>query len=74
MLGYDNFSEDKGVFWIDYDSVLTWFDSLDINWNPELLKNRKIFFDVWKASDMTHANTLSLKDNPQYCIDFLADQ
>ena len=53
--------------------MLTWFDSLDINWNPDLLQYRKNFFDVWKAEDMTQSNSLSLKDNPQYCIDFMAD-
>lgn len=32
-----------------------------------------MFFDVWKASDMLQSNSLSLKDNPQFCIDFMAD-
>ena len=63
-LGYDNFSKDKGVFWMDFNSVMQYFDSLDINWNPDLLQYRKSFFDLWKASDMTHTRTLSLKDNP----------
>ena len=49
---------------MDFDSVLTWFDSLDINWNPDLLLYRKSFFDHWQAKDMIHANCLSLKDNP----------
>ena len=44
-LGYDNLKEDKGVFWMDFDSVLSWFDQIDINWNPELLSYRKDFFD-----------------------------
>lgn len=30
-------SSDNGIFWIDFDSVCDFFDSLDINWNPELL-------------------------------------
>ena len=59
---------------MDYQSVLTYFDSLDINWNPDLLQYRKSFFDLWKSADMNHSRTLSLKDNPQYCIDFMADQ
>jgi calpain-7 len=45
--------KDKGVFWIDWDSLCDNFDHLDINWNPELLKNRKYFFDYWKASEMS---------------------
>lgn len=50
--------------------MLTWFDSLDINWNPELLQYRKSYFDMWKSVDMLHQSTMSLKSNPQYCIDF----
>ena len=30
-------TSDNGIFWIDFDSVCDFFDSLDINWNPELL-------------------------------------
>ena len=63
-LGYDNFTKDQGVFWMDFDSVLDWFTSLDINWNPELLLYRKSFFDHWQAKDMLGGNSLSLKDNP----------
>ena len=69
-LGYDNFSEDKGVFWIDFESVTQWFSHLDMNWNPDLLQYRKSFFDHWSASDMLHTGTLSIKDNPQYFINF----
>jgi calpain-7 len=45
---------DNGIFWIDFDSVCEWFESLDINWNPELLIYRKSFFDLWKAAEMQH--------------------
>ena len=72
-LGYSNFTKDQGVFWMDFDSVIDWFTSLDINWNPELLLYRKSFFDHWQAKDMLGGNSLSLKDNPQYFIDFMAD-
>ena len=49
-LGYDNFSKDKGVFWINFESVMQWF------------------------SDMSHTGTLSIKDNPQYFINFSGTQ
>jgi len=64
LFGYNNLKEDKGVFWIDFDSVVQWFDHLDLNWNPELLIYRKSFFDMWKAAEMNHTNSLSLKMNP----------
>ena len=69
-LGYDNFSKDKGVFWIDWDSIVRWFDHLDINWNPDALQYQKSFFDIWKADTMLTGDTFSIKDNPQFCIDF----
>ena len=73
-LGYDNFSQDKGVFWINFESVMQWFSHLDMNWNPDLLQYRKSFFDYWSASDMSHTGTLSIKDNPQYFINFSGTQ
>ena len=52
---YDDLKQnDNGIFWIDFDSVCEWFESLDINWNPELLIYRKSFFDLWKAAEMQH--------------------
>ena len=72
---YDTLKQsDNGIFWIDIDSVCEYFESLDINWNPELLIFRKSFFDLWKAADMTHTSTFSIKDNPQYCIKFVNDK
>jgi calpain-7 len=51
---YDTLNkEDNGIFWIDFESVCKYFDSLDINWNPELLVYRKSIFDLWKCSDMS---------------------
>ena len=51
-LCYDNFAEDKGVFWISFDAVCVWYESLHINWNPDLLKHRKSFYDFWQLKDM----------------------
>lgn len=53
VLHYDDLNQnDNGIFWIDFDSVLEFYESLDINWNPELLIYRKSFFDLWKVADM----------------------
>ena len=65
---------DNGIFWIDIDSVCEYFESLDMNWNPELLIYRKSFFDLWKAAEMTHTQTFSIKENPQYSIRFVEDK
>ena len=64
-LGYDNFAEDKGVFWMDLESVMTWFEGMDINWNPDLLVYRKDYFDYWSETDMLkYDSRVSLKENP----------
>lgn len=63
-LGYDNFQQDKGVFWMDLESVLTWFEGIDLNWSPDLLAHRKSFFDYWSADQMQIDSNSSLKNNP----------
>lgn len=66
--------DDNGIFWIDFDSMCSFFESLDINWNPELLIYRKSFFDLWKVADMnTSSNSFSIKENPQFTIKFNQD-
>ena len=69
-LGYDNFEQDKGVFWMDFDSVLQWFDCIDVNWNPELLQYRKSFFDHTKAAALCSPDNHTFHDNAQYFINF----
>jgi hypothetical protein len=45
-----------------------------MNWNPDLLKFRKNIFDHWSATDMMHTGTLSIKENPQYFINFTGQE
>lgn len=42
MLGYDpNLAEqvDNGIFWIDFGSVIRFFDVFYINWDPSVFKH-----------------------------------
>jgi len=58
-LKYDNFTKDQGVFWMDWESVLTHFTSLELNWDPALFVYQKSFYDMWKVADMTKYDTRS---------------
>jgi hypothetical protein len=56
---------------MDFDSVVNWFEGIDINWNPDLLLYRKSYFDYWSVADMLkYDSRISLKENPQYFIKF----
>jgi calpain-7 len=59
---------DQGIFWIDLDTFCTCYESLYINWNPNLLTYRKSFFGLWKSAEMAHQNFISVKQNPQFQI------
>lgn len=74
-LGYENFKKDHGVFWMDWESVQTYFEGIDMNWEPELFIYQKSFFDMWKQEDMNRYDTRScLKACPQFYLKFFEDQ
>ena len=67
--GHDKLAKnDMGIFWIDIDTFCDVFENLYINWNPDLLKYRKSFYDLWKCADMCQADYISVKQNPQYML------
>lgn len=53
-LDFDPYSAstfDNGIFWIDYDSLLKFFDVFYMNWNPELFSHtfclhQSVFFCI----------------------------
>ena len=68
-LHYDDLaSKDSGIFWIDFDSAIANFDTMDINWNPELLIHRKSIWDIWDCASLSRSSNMLL--SPQYCINF----
>ncbi len=50
---------------MDFESVMMWFEGMDVNWNPDLLVYRKSYFDHWSAADMLkYDSSVSIKENP----------
>ena len=53
-LGFHLFEEkDKGAFWMLYEDAVANFGSLELNWNPDMLKHKGTRFGHWKKSDLT---------------------
>ncbi|GFQ64611.1 calpain-7 [Trichonephila clavata] len=60
---------DNGVFWIDYDSLLHFFNVIYLNWNPEIFKYTYCIHQSWKAGLGPVKDVYSVGDNPQFLLD-----
>ncbi|KAG0314384.1 calpain 7 [Dissophora globulifera] len=73
-LNFDQFAalkNDDGIFWIDYDSVCSTFNTIHINWNLETLKHRAVIHAPWPCNysprkDMK--DNYNLGYNPQFTL------
>ena len=69
LLNYDPkmaATNDNGVFWIDYDSLLKFFDVMYINWNPSMFSQTTCMHHTWKAKEGPKKDAYNIGDNPQY--------
>jgi len=62
----DEPSASKGTFWMSFEDVVQHFESLYLNWNPGLFRQRQDHHLSWTLPDMK--NPGSFTHNPQYCI------
>ncbi|KAI9032133.1 hypothetical protein DFJ74DRAFT_653378 [Hyaloraphidium curvatum] len=60
--------EDDGTFWIDFASLVASFDSVHVNWDPEMFPNRHTVHVKWEAGDGPKRDVYSLGGNPQFSI------
>ncbi|KAF9152216.1 calpain 7, partial [Actinomortierella ambigua] len=70
-LNFDQLSAlktDDGIFWIDYDSVCTNFDTIHINWNLETLNYRAVIHAPWPSNYGPKRDNYNLGYNPQFSL------
>ncbi|KAF9586258.1 calpain 7 [Lunasporangiospora selenospora] len=70
-LNYDQFAalkNDDGIFWIDYDSVCSNFDTIHINWNLETLTYRAVIHAPWPWNHGPKQDKYTLGYNPQFSL------
>ncbi|KAI0214801.1 Calpain-7 [Lamellibrachia satsuma] len=60
---------DNGVFWIDYASVIEFFDVTYVNWNPELFPSTTCMHHTWRCKEGPKKDSYNIGDNPQYRLE-----
>lgn len=62
---YDN-GEDNGVFWMDFDSVVKYFDFVCMNWNKDLFPHKQSRHVSWPLDQGPKKDSRSYQYNPQF--------
>lgn len=71
LLNYDPDSAaqyDNGVFWIDYASILNFFDVFYLNWNPEMFQYTYCIHQKWDAGTGPAKDAYNIGENPQFSL------
>ncbi|XP_039753508.1 calpain-7-like isoform X2 [Pararge aegeria] len=64
---------DNGVFWIDYASILKFFDVFYLNWNPDQFHGTYCIHQKWDAGNGPVKDAYNIGENPQFTL-HLRDQ
>ncbi|KAF9400881.1 calpain 7 [Mortierella sp. AD011] len=70
-LNFDQFAalkNDDGIFWIDFESVCSAFDTIHINWNLETLTYRAVIHAPWPSNYGPKRDNYNLGYNPQFML------
>lgn len=63
---------DNGIFWIDYTSILNFYDVFYLNWNPELFHYTYCIHQSWNAGVGPTKDAYTIGDNPQFSLNLPA--
>ncbi|TPX64459.1 hypothetical protein SpCBS45565_g05884 [Spizellomyces sp. 'palustris'] len=56
-----------GIFWIDFQSICDWFDTIHINWNPHMWEHRFTLHASWPVTG-PRKDVFNFGSNPQYSL------
>ncbi|KAI9016376.1 hypothetical protein CLU79DRAFT_763565 [Phycomyces nitens] len=57
---------DDGIFWIDFESVCSYFTSIHLNWNPEPFTYKWVLHSMWHEDMGPKKDVYNLGYNPQF--------
>lgn len=60
---------DNGVFWIDYESILRFYDVFYLNWNPQMFSYTYCIHQSWSAGVGPIKDAYNIGENPQFCLE-----
>ncbi|KAJ3353240.1 calpain 7 [Entophlyctis luteolus] len=60
---------DDGIFWMDFSSVMQFFESIHVNWNPSLFRYQHVMHVSWPLETGPAVDVFSLAHNPQYGLE-----
>ncbi|CBN78088.1 conserved unknown protein [Ectocarpus siliculosus] len=60
--------QDKGVFWVDFASVVQYFRHVFLNWNPNTFRFRNLTHLRWPVEIGPKNDSFNLGDNPQLSL------